>query len=182
MRLEKKMDKEKATQLAKSTDKNKDNSIDFDEFVSAMIQLLPFSTNTSPSTPPLRHSSPFESSISSSSISTVATTSTATTIAAPPEPKLYNYSLRKWNTHPPPDLYDDDSDDDHYKDDEDLLIQVFNTFDYNHDGYISISELDKVMKKLGENLSKRELQDMINEADTNRDGCIDFEEFKRIIK
>ncbi|CAO3653978.1 unnamed protein product [Cunninghamella echinulata] len=51
MKLEKSMNKEKATQLAQSTDKNQDQSIDFDEFVSAMIELLPFSSNTPPSTP-----------------------------------------------------------------------------------------------------------------------------------
>ncbi|CAO3649217.1 unnamed protein product [Cunninghamella blakesleeana] len=201
MKLEKKMNKEKATQLAKSTDKNKDNSIDFDEFVSAMVQLLPFTENTPPSTPPpsslsnylrpsfFKSSSLLSTSSSSSSLSTMATsitktsTKTASSSTSSSEPKLHNYTLRKWNTHPPPDLYHNDSDDeDEHKEDNDLLMQVFNTFDYNHDGFISISKLDKVMKKLGENLSKQELQDMINEADTNRDGCIDFEEFKRIIK
>ncbi|ORZ18612.1 calmodulin [Absidia repens] len=110
MSLNSKMTDEAATSLAKSTDKNHDQMIDFDEFAIAMVKLAP-------------------------------------------------------NTK-----YDDDE-----------LTDCFRAFDTNHDGKISQSELDKVMRKLGEELSKQDIKDMMAEADANKDGYIDFEEFKRLL-
>ncbi|ORX51967.1 EF-hand [Hesseltinella vesiculosa] len=63
---------------------------------------------------------------------------------------------------------------------EDELRACFQAFDYNHDGMISRSELKQVMRRLGECLSEQDVDDMMLEADTNRDGYIDFEEFKRL--
>ncbi|KAI9265004.1 putative calmodulin [Phascolomyces articulosus] len=66
-----------------------------------------------------------------------------------------------------------------YEDNE--LKQCFHAFDKNGDGFISINELEEVMNKLGERLTQQELKDMMEDADTNRDGMIDFKEFKRLM-
>ena len=54
-------------------------------------------------------------------------------------------------------------------------------FDCDGNGLISREELRKVMKNIGENLSEQDLTDMIEEADKNGDGMIDFEEFSSIL-
>ncbi|KAG2216647.1 hypothetical protein INT45_010787 [Circinella minor] len=64
---------------------------------------------------------------------------------------------------------------------DDELKQCFHAFDKNGDGFISINELEEVMNKLGEKLTQQELKDMMDDADTNHDGMIDFKEFKRLI-
>lgn len=64
---------------------------------------------------------------------------------------------------------------------EDELLECFRAFDKNNDGFISRQELEEVMSRLGENLSPQEISDMMNEADTNKDGQIDFKEFKKLI-
>ncbi|CAG9311064.1 unnamed protein product [Blepharisma stoltei] len=54
---------------------------------------------------------------------------------------------------------------------------AFSLFDQNGDGGISILELSTVMRSLGQNPTETELQDMINEIDTDENGIIDFTEF-----
>ncbi|KAK4238776.1 hypothetical protein C8A03DRAFT_33172 [Achaetomium macrosporum] len=55
--------------------------------------------------------------------------------------------------------------------------QVFEIFDKDGTGDITAAELGNVMKELGLNPSDEELQDLINEVDTNKDGVISFDEF-----
>ncbi|CAH8265521.1 unnamed protein product [Arabidopsis lyrata] len=55
--------------------------------------------------------------------------------------------------------------------------EAFRVFDKNGDGYITVNELRITMSSLGENQTKAELQDMINEADADGDGTISFPEF-----
>ena len=55
--------------------------------------------------------------------------------------------------------------------------EAFALFDKNGDGRITTQELGTVMRSLAQNPSESELQDMINEVDTNSDGNIDFSEF-----
>lgn len=61
------------------------------------------------------------------------------------------------------------------KDYEDETRAAFNVFDKDGSGTISASELKAVMKSLGENLSDAEIDEMIREADKDRDGTIDCE-------
>ena len=51
----------------------------------------------------------------------------------------------------------------------------------NHDK-ITIKSLKKTAEELGENMTKEELQEMIDEADRDGDGEIGEEEFMRIMK
>ena len=47
-------------------------------------------------------------------------------------------------------------------------------FDHNGDGYISKLELHKTMNELGIELSREDLDAMMDEADVNKDGRIDY--------
>mmetsp|Transcript_29296 Transcript_29296/g.32542 ORF Transcript_29296/g.32542 Transcript_29296/m.32542 type:complete len:151 (+) Transcript_29296:91-543(+) len=60
---------------------------------------------------------------------------------------------------------------------QDELREAFKAFDQNGDGKISKAELKKVMEGLGENLSDQDISDMIDEADHDGDGEINYEEF-----
>ncbi|KAM1052605.1 hypothetical protein ACFX13_000209 [Malus domestica] len=64
---------------------------------------------------------------------------------------------------------------------EDQLREMFSMFDRDANGYISPAELAHSMAKLGHPLTVQELFGMMNEADTDRDGRIDFHEFSRAI-
>mmetsp|Transcript_67672 Transcript_67672/g.60806 ORF Transcript_67672/g.60806 Transcript_67672/m.60806 type:complete len:83 (+) Transcript_67672:2-250(+) len=57
------------------------------------------------------------------------------------------------------------------------LRDTFNVFDKKGDGKISFDELKETLIGLGEQVSDKDVHDMIKEADLNGDGCIDFEEF-----
>lgn len=54
---------------------------------------------------------------------------------------------------------------------------AFNLFDRDRNGYIDTKELGAVMKSLQLNANELELKDMINEADADGNGTMDFEEF-----
>ena len=55
--------------------------------------------------------------------------------------------------------------------------EAFGLFDKDNDGSITSKELGTVMKSLGQNPTDAELQDMINEVDSDGNGTIDFNEF-----
>jgi calmodulin len=55
------------------------------------------------------------------------------------------------------------------------LREAFDLFDINGNGYISKDELIEAMKKMGENLSDKEIGTMIRNADINKDGQVSFE-------
>ncbi|XP_031653867.1 calcium-binding protein 2-like [Oncorhynchus kisutch] len=62
------------------------------------------------------------------------------------------------------------------------LRDAFKEFDANSDGQISIMELREAMKKLmGEQLTNREIDEILRDVDLNRDGLVDFEEFVRMM-
>ena len=54
---------------------------------------------------------------------------------------------------------------------------AFGLFDKDRDGSITTKELGTVMRNLGANPTKVELNAMIKEVDENDDGTIDFKEF-----
>lgn len=63
----------------------------------------------------------------------------------------------------------------------DELRLCFDKFDQNGDGQISTDELKEVMMGLGEKLTDEEIKDMMSDADVNKDGFIDFSEFKALM-
>ncbi|PHZ13301.1 calmodulin-like protein 1 [Rhizopus microsporus ATCC 52813] len=61
------------------------------------------------------------------------------------------------------------------------MLSCFLYFDKDHDGRISQSELESVMKMLDAQLSPEEIKEMIKLADVNKDGFVDFEEFRLLV-
>ena len=62
---------------------------------------------------------------------------------------------------------------------EDELRERFKLFDKDGNGLIDRDELAIALQQLGEKLSEEEIDEMLEDCDTNGDGQIDFEEFMR---
>ena len=60
--------------------------------------------------------------------------------------------------------------------------EAFLLFDRDNDGFITTKELGTVMRSLGQTPTEHELQDMINEVDTDNSGTIDFSEVSFCMK
>lgn len=67
------------------------------------------------------------------------------------------------------------------KDSREDIQKVFNLFDDDSTGKISIKNLKRVAKELGETMTEAELMEMIERADTDMDGEINPEEFYTIM-
>ncbi len=72
----------------------------------------------------------------------------------------------------------------HYcaRDTEEEYLRSFRIFDNGETGKIGFSDLKRVAKELGENMTDEEIMEMIEETDQNNDKEIDFDEFKRIMR
>ncbi|XP_052137267.1 putative calmodulin-like protein 6 [Oryza glaberrima] len=66
-------------------------------------------------------------------------------------------------------------------DEEEELRKAFRIFDKDDNGFISRNELSMVMASLGEEMTEDEIDDMMKAADSNNDGQVDYEEFKRVM-
>merc|ERR1711971_720628 len=55
--------------------------------------------------------------------------------------------------------------------------EVFSLIDKNADGAITIKELGSAMRSMGQSPTEEELQEMIEEVDSNGNGTIEFSEF-----
>lgn len=67
------------------------------------------------------------------------------------------------------------------KDTREDIQKVFNLFDDDQTGKISLRNLKRVAKELGETMSDAELLEMIERADTDTDGEISPDEFYSIM-
>ena len=61
------------------------------------------------------------------------------------------------------------------------LRAAFDVYDVNGDGRITAADLGKVLARIGEGCSAEECQRMIACVDTDGDGCVGFEEFKKMM-
>ena len=69
------------------------------------------------------------------------------------------------------------------KDDEDKYLKsLFLSLDRNKNGLISIHEIRYIVTHSSENLSDKEIEFLMKEADTDGDGYISYEEFMMIMK
>lgn len=68
------------------------------------------------------------------------------------------------------------------RDPDDEISKAFQLFDDDHTGKVSLKNMKRVARELGENLSEEELQAMIDEFDRDQDGEISSDEFMYIMK
>eukprot|EP00451_Oxyrrhis_marina_P046516 CAMPEP_0204449346 /NCGR_PEP_ID=MMETSP0470-20130426/99792_1 /ASSEMBLY_ACC=CAM_ASM_000385 /TAXON_ID=2969 /ORGANISM="Oxyrrhis marina" /LENGTH=294 /DNA_ID=CAMNT_0051449163 /DNA_START=53 /DNA_END=939 /DNA_ORIENTATION=+ len=67
------------------------------------------------------------------------------------------------------------------KESKDGISKIFNLFDDDKSGVISLKNLKRVAKELGETMTDEELREMIERADSNGTGEITFEDFYTIM-
>merc|ERR1719464_2131160 len=68
------------------------------------------------------------------------------------------------------------------KDSREEIRKAFRLFDDDETGFITLKNLRRVAKEIGENMTNEELQEMIEEADRDGDGQVSEEEFLRMMK
>ncbi|XP_051013035.1 centrin-4 [Acomys russatus] len=68
------------------------------------------------------------------------------------------------------------------KDEKEEILKAFKLFDDDSTGSISLNNIKRVARELGENLTDAELQEMLDEADHDGDGEINEEEFLRMMR
>ena len=68
------------------------------------------------------------------------------------------------------------------RDPEEEIKKAFGLFDEDHTGKITLKNMKRVARELGENLSEEELQAMIDEFDRDQDGEISGDEFLYIMR
>jgi len=64
---------------------------------------------------------------------------------------------------------------------EEEMREAFKVFDKDGQGFLSVAELRHIMSNLGEKLSKEELEELIKEADTNKDGLVNYAQFVKLM-
>ncbi|KAG7218114.1 hypothetical protein INR49_020623 [Caranx melampygus] len=67
------------------------------------------------------------------------------------------------------------------RDPKEEIMKAFKLFDDDESGKISLRNLRRVARELGENISDEELRSMIDEFDTDGDGEINQDEFLAIM-
>lgn len=61
------------------------------------------------------------------------------------------------------------------------IERVFKLFDSNRNGYISLDDMKRVAKELGEDISEKELQEIIQRADLDNDSKLTIEDFYQVM-
>merc|ERR1711964_220949 len=67
------------------------------------------------------------------------------------------------------------------KDTKEDIYKVFRLFDDDKTGYITINNLKRVAKDLGETMSNEDLEEMIERADSSGSKQVSFEDFYNIM-
>ncbi|KAK7790515.1 hypothetical protein R5R35_005261 [Gryllus longicercus] len=68
------------------------------------------------------------------------------------------------------------------RDPKEEIAKAFKLFDDDDTGTISFRNLKRVAKELGEDINDEELQEMIEEADRDGDGEVNFDDFMKVMK
>jgi centrin-1 len=67
------------------------------------------------------------------------------------------------------------------RDNRDNIAKIFNLYDDEKTGSISVKNLRRVAQDLGENISEDELNEMIDRASSSGDGLISVDDFYQVI-
>lgn len=67
------------------------------------------------------------------------------------------------------------------KNTRDDIERVFKLFDSNRNGFISLEDMKRVAKELGEDISEKELQEIIQRADLDNDSKLTIEDFYQVM-
>ena len=67
------------------------------------------------------------------------------------------------------------------KDSEKELLEAFKIFDKDGDGTVSWEEIYKTLQALGQDVSEQACKMMIESVDDDKNGTIDFDEFKKMM-
>ena len=67
------------------------------------------------------------------------------------------------------------------KNTRDDIERVFKLFDSNRNGYISLDDMKRVAKELGEDISEKELTEIIQRADLDNDNKLTIEDFYQVM-
>ena len=59
------------------------------------------------------------------------------------------------------------------------VLDTFDMFDVDHNGFVSAQEIKQVMNQLGESISDEDAAAMVRDADIDGDGLINIEEFQQ---
>ena len=62
------------------------------------------------------------------------------------------------------------------------VAKIFHLFDVEKTGYISLNQLKRVARELGETMSDAELLEMIERASSRDDGLVSFDDFYNILR
>lgn len=68
------------------------------------------------------------------------------------------------------------------RDSKDEIFKVFKLFDEDNNNKISFKNLKRIAVEVGEKIPDEELKEMLEEADRDGDGMLNFEEFYRIMR
>lgn len=61
------------------------------------------------------------------------------------------------------------------------IERVFKLFDANRNGEITLEDMKRVAKELGEDISEQELQEIIQRADLDNDQHLSLEDFYQVM-
>ena len=60
-------------------------------------------------------------------------------------------------------------------------MTIFRVFDKDGNGFISTKELREVLKELGDDVSDKEIIEMIRNVDIDGDGKVNYDEFVQML-
>ncbi|CAN0368049.1 unnamed protein product, partial [Discosporangium mesarthrocarpum] len=67
-------------------------------------------------------------------------------------------------------------------DEEEELRTIFELFDCDRDGFLTQSEIREILWSLGQHPTEDDMEDMIRKHDTNGNGTLEFDEFKKLFQ